>query len=493
MRPHHSISSPAMAIVHKHTEITDLSSSEMNQWRPGKKEKLFRRKTWVSSTQPSTSYDQDAVHSFSQPRSVKLKRTTVDSLYHDLEAQSVVMARAKEVQAKLSPSHPSLIKVMLPSHVTGGFWLGLPKGFCDIHLPKQDTAMVLEDENGKLYETKYLSDKTGLSAGWRGFSIAHKLLQGDVIVFHLVLPNKFMVYIVRSNSAAKVDGALGLKYEASNKQTPIYSKENIPCVKEEQITLEDVNAEETNIVPVKEETEEDHNPVSLPMDIHDEREQTNSHVLLDTEMMPVLEESENERRSCGSNSKNGIRLSDSRLAFDKVNSLDDFIISVNGLIIDSEFSNHIRAKYYELCCSQKSFLHDHILEGLNYKLVSGIISETVNIADAIRASKVTTSQEHLVTWDKTLTAFEGLGMNVGFLRVRINQLLTLSLKPEKKKEAEMMRDSKQEELHILLTKIMEGRTMVRQLEAKISSLDTDIKHMDKLFKEVASAPWCLEG
>lgn len=29
MRPHHSISSPAMAIVHKHTEITDLSSSEV--------------------------------------------------------------------------------------------------------------------------------------------------------------------------------------------------------------------------------------------------------------------------------------------------------------------------------------------------------------------------------------------------------------------------------------------------------------------------------
>ena len=55
--------------------------------------------------------------------------------------------------------------------------------------------MVLEDENGKLYETKYLSDKTGLSAGWRGFSIAHKLLQGDVIVFHLVMPNKFMVTV----------------------------------------------------------------------------------------------------------------------------------------------------------------------------------------------------------------------------------------------------------------------------------------------------------
>lgn len=58
--------------------------------------------------------------------SVKCKRTTVDSVYNDLEAQSSVMAQAKEVQAKLSPSCPSLIKVMLPSHVTGGFWLVNP-------------------------------------------------------------------------------------------------------------------------------------------------------------------------------------------------------------------------------------------------------------------------------------------------------------------------------------------------------------------------------
>ncbi|XP_038900948.1 B3 domain-containing protein Os01g0234100 isoform X2 [Benincasa hispida] len=399
------------------------------------------------------------------------------------------MARAKEVQEKLSSSYPSLIKVMLPSHVTGGFWLGLPKGFCDLHLPKQDTAMVLEDESGKLYETKYLSEKTGLSAGWRGFSIAHKLLQGDVIVFHLVMPNRFMVYIVRSNAAAEVDGALGLKYEASNKQTPIYSKENIPHIKEEHIILEDVNSKETNIAPVKEEAEEDYNPISPAMDTHEEHEQTNSHVLLDSEMMPVLEESENERESFGSYFMNGIRLSDSILNFDKVNNLNDFSISVNGLIIDSEFSSYIRTKYYELCCSQKSFLHDHILEGLNYKLVSGIISETINIADAIRACKITTSQEHLVTWDKTLTAFEGLGMNVGFLRVRIDQLLSLSLKPEKKREAELKRNSIEEEIHSLLAKIIERRATMRQLEAEIRSLDADIEHMDKLFKEVASAPW----
>jgi hypothetical protein len=36
----------------------------------------------------------------------------------------------------------------------------------------------------------------GLSAGWRrGFSIAHKLLVGDIVIFHLVKPSKFKVVI----------------------------------------------------------------------------------------------------------------------------------------------------------------------------------------------------------------------------------------------------------------------------------------------------------
>ena len=55
--------------------------------------------------------------------------------------------------------------------------------------------MVLEDEEGKEFQTKYLVGKVGLSAGWRGFSIAHKLLEGDVCVFHLVKPSKFKVIV----------------------------------------------------------------------------------------------------------------------------------------------------------------------------------------------------------------------------------------------------------------------------------------------------------
>lgn len=53
--------------------------------------------------------------------------------------------------------------------------------------------IVLEDESGNECDTKYLAEKTGLSAGWRGFSIAHKLVEGDVLVFHLVKPSKFKV------------------------------------------------------------------------------------------------------------------------------------------------------------------------------------------------------------------------------------------------------------------------------------------------------------
>lgn len=55
--------------------------------------------------------------------SQKRKRSTHASLYSDEEVKSSVMERAKDVQANLAPQFPSFIKPMLPSHVSGGFWL----------------------------------------------------------------------------------------------------------------------------------------------------------------------------------------------------------------------------------------------------------------------------------------------------------------------------------------------------------------------------------
>jgi hypothetical protein len=51
----------------------------------------------------------------------------------------------------------------------------------------------------------------------------------------------------------------------------------------------------------------------------------------------------------------------------------------------------------------------------------GMIAETINIADAIKVSTVTTFQDSFKKWEKTLKAFQGLGMNVGFLLARLEQ------------------------------------------------------------------------
>lgn len=60
-------------------------------------------------------------------------------------------------------------------------------------MPNKDTTVILEDEHGKQYEMKYIAHKSGLSAGWRQFSVGHNLLEGDVLVFQLVESNKFKV------------------------------------------------------------------------------------------------------------------------------------------------------------------------------------------------------------------------------------------------------------------------------------------------------------
>lgn len=95
-------------------------------------------------------------------------------------------------------------------------------------------------------------------------------------------------------------------------------------------------------------------------------------------------------------------------------SFEDFNILVNGSVINGQLPKHLQIKYHELCCSRKCFLRDHIIEDLNCKLVGGMLAETINIADGIRAPTFTTFQENFAAWEKTLKAFQSLGMNVSF-------------------------------------------------------------------------------
>lgn len=75
---------------------------------------------------------------------------------------------------------------------------GLPGPFCRANLPHDDATLIVEDEHGKQYDVKYLGHKTGLSAGWRQFSVEHNLLVGDVLVFQLVEASKLKVIILSS-------------------------------------------------------------------------------------------------------------------------------------------------------------------------------------------------------------------------------------------------------------------------------------------------------
>lgn len=124
-------------------------------------------------------------------------------VYASDEAREEALQKADKLQSDLNSKHPIFIKSMLQSHVTGGFWLGLPNHFCKKNLPLRDAMMTLIDEDGDEYPTTYLAQKTGLSAGWRGFAIAHKLADGDALIFELVKRTVFKVYIIRVNSPSE--------------------------------------------------------------------------------------------------------------------------------------------------------------------------------------------------------------------------------------------------------------------------------------------------
>ncbi|KAF9590734.1 hypothetical protein IFM89_037500 [Coptis chinensis] len=113
------------------------------------------------------------------PSSYKRKQALLD----DDKTMRCPKERAEEVRANLDPEFPSFVKTMLPSHISGGFWLGIPSQFCKSHLPKMDATMTLVNENQKEYPARYLPRKIGLSGGWRGFAIAHELVEGDALVF----------------------------------------------------------------------------------------------------------------------------------------------------------------------------------------------------------------------------------------------------------------------------------------------------------------------
>ncbi|PWA52371.1 DNA-binding pseudobarrel domain-containing protein [Artemisia annua] len=112
---------------------------------------------------------------------------------------------AEKLQSNLQSDYPSFVKSMVRSHVYSCFWLGLPQRFCKAHLPRSTVNIVLEDEDGNEYEAVFISSRTGLSGGWRAFALEHKIDDGDALVFELIEPTRFKIYIVKAYSGSQDD------------------------------------------------------------------------------------------------------------------------------------------------------------------------------------------------------------------------------------------------------------------------------------------------
>uniref|UniRef100_A0ACD5VEC9 Uncharacterized protein n=1 Tax=Avena sativa TaxID=4498 RepID=A0ACD5VEC9_AVESA len=375
--------------------------------------------------------------------------------------------RAVKVNAKLPAEGPSFVKLMLKSHVVRVFWLSLPVSFCRNHLPEHDVTIELEDEDGHSYDTNYLAKKTGLSGGWNRFSVQHDLKVGDAVVFQLVRPTRFKVYILREDKFTTTDGALSLL--------------SLDTSKENSISEEYSSAEDITRVSCKASNDDSGN--------------------LDSEETAddCIRDSEETADDC-------IRSPDPDNNFGAMTNIRNFKIIVNGSEIDHKLlPNRLGTAYYKLCCARKAFLHRHLLKQINPMLVAGVIAETVNIAQGIRASPTSSSSlEDFATWKKTLESFELLGMDVGFLRNRVEDLLALTAHSLSRdllqvaveeckgyKRVKLEQDGVAEKMRALESKMSSLKAALTEMDVKMNEMmELSMKKMkERAIRQLAAAPW----
>ncbi|KAM7255674.1 hypothetical protein ACFE04_008572 [Oxalis oulophora] len=407
--------------------------------------------TFKMSKSPSTANKDaptDAHHTLVESRSYKRKKPGAETFEDPDEAKSPIFKQAEEeFVSNLPTNYPSFKKTLVRSNCSYGYWMHIPMRFCKMYMPRHDTRFFLESEDKQTYTANYIAERTALSGGWKAFATAHQLNEGDVLIFHLVEPYKFKVYVVRPNDSAQADAV-----SSDNNQI---SSEHV----EKRIRTRRSPPKNLEIVPV-------------------EASQDNGHV----------------SDQFGNDGSDSPQIIKSNADF-KVKSIDDFKIIVNGVTIDSELSDLHRTKYYELCVTQKSFLHDHLLNGISSKMAAEITAQTVNIADDIRESNFFSSQADYIVWDQTLTGFELLGMDVGFLRTRLNRLMSLYSESEEAKvlqrcrEVEIKKSRADEEMESLKLKISELKQSIGKLDSEMENLKVNVDKHERLFQKEVDTPW----
>ncbi|KAG7976169.1 hypothetical protein I3843_06G136500 [Carya illinoinensis] len=131
----------------------------------------------------------------------RMEELNLGRLAQALKASSPKPSPMKQAKRPTQPVDPSSVRVRRSSRVASkpppNYKEGLPVQFCKMHLPHKDEMITLVDEDGNEFPTKYLAKKPGLSGGWRGFAIDHQLVDGDALVFQLIKPTTFKVFIIR--------------------------------------------------------------------------------------------------------------------------------------------------------------------------------------------------------------------------------------------------------------------------------------------------------
>lgn len=93
---------------------------------------------------------------------------------------------------------PCMAKVLTPSQMSGGYWMGLQSDFCKHNMPTTEENIILEDAEGREWDAIYKPHKRALSGGWRSFAIDHGLEEGDAIVFEQIAPFRMKVHLFRA-------------------------------------------------------------------------------------------------------------------------------------------------------------------------------------------------------------------------------------------------------------------------------------------------------
>ncbi|KAJ6872220.1 hypothetical protein NC651_031356 [Populus alba x Populus x berolinensis] len=209
--------------LHKLTQALKISnptkSSPMKRSKPRVVEKqvvVVRRSNRVAN-KPAPFFNEAIIDRVVIPRRIPKAIDLSDRVFATDEARAKAMEKAEKLQSDLGSDYPIFIKSMLQSNVNDGFTLGgLPVDFCRKNLPRRGDVITLIDEDADEYQVTYVARenrrKNRLSGGWKGFAVAHGLLDGDAVVFQLIKPTTCKLYYVLVLHKSNLDNLISSVY-----------------------------------------------------------------------------------------------------------------------------------------------------------------------------------------------------------------------------------------------------------------------------------------